>query len=171
MTMRNNLTRAVDAPSRERGQAIIEFAISCPLLLLLLMGVVDYSRAIHAQSIITNMSREAANLVARANPNLSGNEPEDFQDVMNLIARTAEPLDMVAKGKMYITKVENVNNVVSTTSEAWGGISPTPPRNAPLGGLTLAAGQSVYVVEVDHRYESVFPAEIFSSTLYSYSIF
>ena len=173
MTMRKDHARAIDAPSGEHGQAIFEFAIALPLLVLLLMGLFDYSRQIHAQSIITNMSREAANLVARANTNLSGNEAQDFQDVMNLVARTAQPLNMMRGGMIYITKVERVNNTTLTTFATWNGntLSPAPARNAPLGGITLTAGQAVYVVEVYYRYQSLFPGTMLSPTLYSYSIF
>ena len=173
--MRTNLRRhRTNGHSNEKGQSTLELAFTLPLLVLLLLGIVDYSRAIHAQSIITNMGREAANLVARANVNLSGNELVDFQNVMNLIARTAEPLDMLHQGMMYISKVERVNNANVTTWLAWNGnptLTPMPTRNAPLGGMTLSAGQIVYVVEVYYHYESLFPVNVLPPTLYSYSIF
>jgi len=175
--MRTRLTRSIGDMSDAKGQALIEFAITLPLLVLLLMAIFDYSRAIHAQSIITNMSREAANLIARSNTNLSGDGPTDFQNVLDLIGKTAQPLDMVNQGMMYIYKVERVNSQNAITEElAWNRstASPTPPRTSSarnLGGITVAAGHAVYGVEVYYHYRSVFLGNNFSPTLKSISIF
>jgi Flp pilus assembly protein TadG len=141
------------------------------------MGVFDYSRAIHAQSVITNMSREAANLISRANMNLSGNELTDFQNVMDLVGKTAQPLNMTTQGMMYMYKVERVNNTNTITLQlAWNGssLSPKPSMNASaaaLGGITLSQGQVAYGVEVYYQYQSVFLRNLFKPTLASRSIF
>jgi len=160
-----------------RGQALIEMAMTIMLLVILLTGVFDYSRAIHAQSIITNMSREGANLIARANQNLSGDQATDFQNVLDLVGKTAQPLDMVNKGMMYIYKVERVNNQNAITrSLAWNrsAASPMPARSASarnLGGITLAPGQTAYAVEVYYQYTSIILPNRISPTLSSISIF
>jgi len=41
------------------GQAVVEFALVIPLLLILVIGVVELSRAWNAQQVITNTAREA----------------------------------------------------------------------------------------------------------------
>jgi Flp pilus assembly protein TadG len=175
--MQKTLPRPIGRLAGERGQAIIEVALVAPLLLVMMMGVFDYARAIHAQSVITNMSREAANLISRANQNLSGNELTDFQNVMDLVGTTAQPLNMAAQGMMYMYKVECVNNRNTITLElAWNGstLSPTPPRAvsaAALGGITLSPGQVAYGVEVYYQYQSVFLRNLFAPTLVSRSIF
>jgi Flp pilus assembly protein TadG len=46
----------------ERGQAIVEFAIVLPLLLILLFGVIDFGRALQTYITINNASREGARL-------------------------------------------------------------------------------------------------------------
>jgi Flp pilus assembly protein TadG len=171
--MRARLTRSNGDMSDAKGQALIELAITLPLLLLLLMSIFDYSRAINAQSIITNMSREGANLIARANSNLTGDEQTNFQNVLDLIGKTAQPLDMVNQGMMYIYKVERLNSVNRVTSLGWNRsvASPKPPLAAGLGGTTLNEGQSVYGVEVYYQYRSIFLRNNFSPTLKSISIF
>ncbi len=175
--MRKTLSRPIERLSGEKGQAIIEVALVVPLLLVLMMGAFDYGRAIHAQAVITNMSREAANLISRANQNLSGDELADFQNVMDLVGQTAQPLNMTAQGMMYIYKVERVNNTNTITlSLAWNGstLSPMPSRNgsaAALNGITLAPGQVAYGVEVYYRYQSFFLGALFNPTLASRSIF
>lgn len=46
--------------SRERGQAMIEFAFIMPLLVLLLMGVFDLGRAVYALNVVSSAAREGA---------------------------------------------------------------------------------------------------------------
>ncbi len=47
------------------GQALVEAAIVLPLLVLLVIGVYEFSRSIQANNIVVAMSREAANLASR----------------------------------------------------------------------------------------------------------
>jgi len=46
--------------TRERGQALVEFAIIAPLLLLLIFGIVDLSRLYHAWVTVEGAAREGA---------------------------------------------------------------------------------------------------------------
>lgn len=46
----------------ERGQAMVELALVLPILLILLMGTVEFGRIFHSYLIITNASREGARL-------------------------------------------------------------------------------------------------------------
>ena len=171
--MRARLPHFARGTSDSGGQALIEMAMTIMLLVLLLAAVFDYSRAIHAQSIITNMSREGANLIARANQNLSGDQATDFQDVLDLVGKTAQPLDMVNKGMMYIYKVERLNGTNTTTSLGWNrsALSSKPSAALGLGGITLSEGQAVYGVEVYYRYTSIILPSRYSPTLRSISIF
>lgn len=84
-----------------RGIAAIEFAIVLPLLALLLFMLADLSRAIQAKTILLNISREGANLSARATSDLSASS----QGIMNALAATTPPLDMKGRGMIYITKI------------------------------------------------------------------
>jgi Flp pilus assembly protein TadG len=80
-----------------KGQSVVELALILPVLLLLSFGVFEYSRSILTKNIITNMSREGANLAARTQT--------DQQTIMTAIATTADPLDMSANGMIFITEV------------------------------------------------------------------
>jgi len=44
----------------ERGQALVEFALILPVLVLILMGVFDFGRAFFAYNAISNGAREGA---------------------------------------------------------------------------------------------------------------
>ncbi len=46
--------------SREHGQSIIEFALVMPFLVLILLGIIDLSRAYQTYVVVTNASREGA---------------------------------------------------------------------------------------------------------------
>jgi Flp pilus assembly protein TadG len=46
--------------SKERAQAIVEFAIVLPILLMLLVGILEVGRMIFMYSAVNNASREAA---------------------------------------------------------------------------------------------------------------
>jgi Flp pilus assembly protein TadG len=55
---------AMDARSSERGTALIEFALVLPLLLVLTVAVVDFSRAFYARNVVEQAAREGVRLLA-----------------------------------------------------------------------------------------------------------
>jgi len=54
------------------GQSIIEFALVLPVLLLLIVGAMDFARLFTTKIVLTNAAREGANYLSR-NPAGSGN--------------------------------------------------------------------------------------------------
>lgn len=46
----------------ERGQSLVETALVLPILLIILMGIFDFGRAIYAYNAVSNSAREAARL-------------------------------------------------------------------------------------------------------------
>ncbi len=170
-----------------RGQAIVEAAIILPLLVLLVIGVFEYSRSIQANNIVVNMSREAANLASRTT--------SPFQYIMDSVGDTAQPLAMPAHGMIYITKVQGVliggvpHTVVANPSDqakwAQGGYNVASKIGTPSGtnyvvnipngtggNLTLASGEEAYVAEVFYDYQVTFVKEFtWKPTIYSMSIF
>jgi Flp pilus assembly protein TadG len=149
------------------GQSLVELALVLPVLVILVLGIFDFSRAIHANNIISNMSREGANLASRTSRTESS-----YQDIMYSLAHTAQPLAMEANGMMYITEVQGVNGLptVQLPQVAWKD-SPDGPGSrinqgnvaAALGSITIPNGQSVYIFEVVYTYHWMF------MPIYSYS--
>ncbi|GJG93708.1 TadE family protein [Cupriavidus pauculus] len=88
-----------------RGIAAIEFGILLPIFIFLTLPVIDFARAIQANLILTNLTREGASLASR-----SSQLP---QTIMDSLAQTTPPLNMAQRGTIYITKVmgnaENCN--------------------------------------------------------------
>ena len=50
----------VSTDRQEQGQRILEFALTFPVLLMMLLAIVDFGRAIDALIIVTNATREGA---------------------------------------------------------------------------------------------------------------
>lgn len=160
-----------------RGAALVELAIVLPLLLILALGVFDFARAIHAKNMLTNMSREGANLASRS---ATANT-----DIMNTLAYTAQPLDMRSNGMIYVTVVqgnpENGSVVPRIISQSrWLNRSNPQSRIGSAAGdsaqnldaLNLAQGETVYAVEIFYRYRSVFYNYLgLDKQLYSMSVF
>ena len=177
------------------GGELIELAIILPILLLLVLGVFEYGRAIHAKNIITNMSREGANLASRTS--------STAQQIIDAIALTAQPLDMTANGMVFITEVRGqgagptvprvtaqhrwTRSSYQPSSRAWSGCTDwsvdgecnddfvelaDEEAEANLSGLELKNGEVVFAVEVFFDYQAIFTYVINDSVqLYSQVVF
>jgi Flp pilus assembly protein TadG len=55
--------------SADRGAAAVEFALLLPLLLLIVLGIIDFGRMLNAQVTLTQAAREGARLAALGQPN------------------------------------------------------------------------------------------------------
>jgi len=133
------------------GQALVEFALVLPILVLLLLGIYDFARAIRVYNAIINMSREGANLASRT--------PLAPQDVMNAVAITAQPLDMKDNGMMYVTYLQGNGGQPQVVAQyGWQNSSLNGSISSRMepGSLTLATGKTATVVEVFYNYQSLF---------------
>jgi Flp pilus assembly protein TadG len=54
-----------------RGQALVEFALVAPLLLLLILGLMDFARAWNVYQVITDAAREGARTAVVENPTIT----------------------------------------------------------------------------------------------------
>lgn len=121
---------------RRKGGAAVEFLFCLPLLLLLLLPVADIARVIQANMILTSLSREGANLASRTSMQAG--------EIMDVLASTAQPLDMRAHGMIRVTKIlasrQNgvVRNVV-IAQHRWNGGS-----HLPANGVWTCGGAGTY---------------------------
>lgn len=51
-------------PSRDRGAAAVEFALVLPILLLLVIGILEFGRAYHVQTTLSNAARDGVRVMA-----------------------------------------------------------------------------------------------------------
>jgi Flp pilus assembly protein TadG len=64
---------------RTDGQALVEFALIVPILLLLVVGLAEFSRAWNTKQVLTDAAREALRSSVVANPDFT------YQSMLNLI--------------------------------------------------------------------------------------
>jgi hypothetical protein len=50
---------------RESGQALLEFALVVPLVMVMVLGVIEVSYALLDQHVVTKLTREGSNLISR----------------------------------------------------------------------------------------------------------
>ncbi len=145
-----------------RGTSTIELALLMPILLILVLGVVDFGRALQFNNILVGMSREAANSAARTSATQT--------DIITALGQTGQPMEMTPNGMIYITTVTgradgranvqsqyryttgNVglgSHVFNCGSWGAGGACNVPTSPAPIITLSvpLAAGDLVHVAE------------------------
>ncbi|MBU5614646.1 TadE/TadG family type IV pilus assembly protein [Geomonas azotofigens] len=160
---------------------MVEFALLLLVFALLLLGIYDFACAIRVSNTIANMSREGANLASRPSPGLH----ENPQAVMDVLAATAQPLDMRGKGMMFVTVVKGdrilsqnpwknsgLQNDISSRIGTPSPADPNPVANE-LASLNLNPKQTAYVVEVFYNYQSLFSnsAVTLGKQFYSRTVF
>lgn len=58
----------MNTDARDRGATAVEVALLMPILLFLVMGIVDFGRALHAQITLTQAAREGVRVAALKQP-------------------------------------------------------------------------------------------------------
>lgn len=161
---------------KSSGLAAVEFAVILPMLLLLSLPILDLARTIQANMILTNISREVANLASRTQ--------DKPLDIMSAVAATAPPLQMQTSGIIYINKImgngPGKSNVIlaqykwtggfNQSSKVWANCSGWAVDGSgecngiPSAGIAindamtnqLADGEVIYVVESFYRTNILF---------------
>ena len=122
----------------QRSQALIEFALVSPVLLLLLFGVIDIGRAIFYYDTLNHAAREGARVAARASNQLPTNT-----DVLSAVSAQmlGVPVTQPCPQGPISTSTPPQNSAwLYVTEPAPPGVAETsPPPNAPGGEFSAAA--------------------------------
>lgn len=129
----------------QRSQALIEFALISPVLLLLLFGIVDIGRAVFYYDALNHAAREGARVAARASSPLPTNADVLAAVTAQLLgAPVTEPCPQGP-----------VTSAVPPNNAAWlyvtepnppATVESNPPENAPGGEYPAAASGSCSAV-------------------------
>lgn len=126
------------ALKNQRSQALIEFSLVSPVLLLLLFGIVDLGRGIFYYDTLNHAAREGARTAIRASNQLPTNA-----DVLNTVqaqmlgAPVSEPCP---QGPVTsTTPPANTALLYVTEANPPATVETTPPPNAPGGEYAATA--------------------------------
>jgi len=144
----------------ERGQALFEFVLCIFVLLIMVSGLIDVSRVLHDQQVMSGLSRQGSNLASRGT---------SLQETVSSLVTQGNSLNVGTQGRIIVTSVANgVNGMPQVTGqvESIGGIAVTSrigsgvgkPANVPAPATpVLQKGQTIYVTEVFCSYHTVTP--------------
>jgi Flp pilus assembly protein TadG len=122
----------------QRSQALIEFALVSPVLLLLLFGTVDIGRAIFYYDTLNHAAREGARVAARASNQLPTNA-----DVLSTVTAQMQgvPVTMPCPQGPVTSSTPPANAAWLYVTEPAPPTSAetTPPANAPGGEYASVA--------------------------------
>lgn len=82
------------------GSSLVELALVLPVILILVLAVIDFGRAILFNNILVNMGREGANLAARTT------QTSPF--IIKALDDTSAPLDITTNGRFFIFRITGV---------------------------------------------------------------
>jgi Flp pilus assembly protein TadG len=154
---------------RERGSSLVELALVLPVMLAIVLGGIDYGRALQFNNVLVGMAREAANLAARTS--------DDPSYIVTAVNDAAAPLDMPNSGMVYLTTVTgraDGSGVITGQNRAVSGKTTIPsriyvcgswaaggvcnvPTPAPVVNLSVAltAGEVVHLAEVAYDFQPI----------------
>jgi TadE-like protein len=130
---------------QRRGQALVEFALILPVLLLIIFGIVDAGRLIFTMNTVGNAARSAAR-VAIVNQSTAGS------DTCDTLSATAYPIGCAIASGINLS-IAPADVVVTYRDPADTGTCPPPPPPQPPG---LQIG-CLAVVQVTGHYTPLTP--------------
>lgn len=83
----------------EDGQALVEFALVIPVLLILMLGLVEFSRAWNARQVLTDVARESLRSAVVANNSYTYDEMRQrIDDALVRASMDPDKADVVVEG-------------------------------------------------------------------------
>lgn len=160
-----NLQFIKSLQAKPKAQAMVEFAIALPFLLLILYGIIELARVAFIFSSASNASRAAARYGAGSGENFEGTP--HYLD--------CEGIEEIANQSAYITDFSEINITYDRGVNSDGtqipisGIDPNPSVNScPIEDVNIRNGDRI-IVQVSVDYEPIIsiipidPIEIVSS--------
>jgi len=124
---------------KPRGQSLVEFALLAPILLLLILGAMDFARMFSTKITLTNAAREGANYLSR--------HPKEYPDTTNTIF-------IINTEAVDITDIDKIISC-SNACEAGDTVTVTVKREVELlfGGFLQSFGISDGAIELSSTVE------------------
>jgi hypothetical protein len=126
--------------TKERGAAIIEFALILPLLLILIFITTEFGRALYEYNIITKSVRDAVRYLSMQDPSIGITEP----------AKVAIAKNLVVYGKPHPTDADSPLASRLALSQVSNPIWDVAGSNPPINTVTIEV--------VGYKFRSLVPA-------------
>jgi Flp pilus assembly protein TadG len=180
MTRLYRLARSKFA-ARDSGQAMVEFAFTVTLLLVLICASVDFGRALNDVQTMADLTRQGSNLASRGT---------SLPEAATAVVSGQSGLDLANNGVVIITSVVNNNNVFTISGQASQGRLPQSSKIGTGVGTNVTStlpaaaksslqnGQTIFVTEIFYAFAPITPivnltknAISLPSTLYNSAYF
>jgi TadE-like protein len=181
---------------RDAGQALFELGITLPILMALVMGVIQLGYVLFQTLLVSSIAREGSNLVSRQ-VTISDTEMalQAMSGIVKFDSNSAVIISVLKLGMSGTNKDQPIisqrhtlgsfsaNSVLGDPPQSSYDIAPDynaldadndgsiVVTGALPNGLTLTAGESVYVTEVFTRTTSIVPFMPLPDTLYASAFF
>lgn len=146
---------------RERGASLAELAVLLPIVLLVILGVVDFGRLVYAHQVLGDLSREAANLVSRG---------ATVEESFAAASFANGPISVTAHGGMIVS---TIRRRAADDPTPWvfdqtmrGGVLSVRSRVGARGAAAavpnldaLEPGVTLFAVEMLHGFAPLFPVK------------
>jgi Flp pilus assembly protein TadG len=138
------------------GQALLEFVFIATFMLILAFGLIDFARALIARQVLTNVTREGANLASRGT---------SMTNAMQAVITSASPLNLNQTGCVILSSVyrDTLGRAKVTAQCKQGGLA----ANSAVGAVgatavlpdpaLLANNDTMIVAEVFYHFVPVTP--------------
>ncbi len=124
---------------RERGQGLVEFALVISVLLLIVIAILDFGRAIYAYSVVSNCAREGARYGVVWQ--YDEDKTDIVADITDMVEARAVGLDRTQLSVTVTTTTDTVQVLVSYNFKL---ITPLVANVIGGGSLTLATSATMY---------------------------
>ncbi len=137
---------------KERGAALVEFAMVMPLLLLLVFGIMEVGWLFAQQVEVRNAAREGARIAAVSTPDITDSSytgsPDGSFTYHDVVQRACDSLDL-STGAVSVTLTASGTEVGDTAT-----IQLTSTYNSLTGFLDFAFGSTLTIdTDVQFRLE------------------
>lgn len=102
----------------ENGQSLVEFALVVPVLLLFLLGIVEFGWLFNAKISLTSAAREGARVAAVSNINHQAKAEEAVESALS----GTSGVDVISVG--YESEIDTLNNIRNVIIEVNGQVDP-----------------------------------------------
>ena len=127
--------RSKTTDKRRRGAAMVEMAVCFPVFMLILLGIIEFGRALMVSQMLTNAAREGCRSSVFEDATNSDVEALIDQVVTNTVGVTASDVTTV------ITVTDRLSGVEDTSATA---VADADPRDLILVEITVPADAVSY---------------------------